>query len=761
MALQAALESEDWKSVRPGKISWSAADVKATAVDLKASLPLSVTQVITAKEWRGGPLVQLEDTISRPAASDLIVNYWFIKAFVRKCPDKVPSAFFVADVILYMDRLFCERLLIAQNPGENKKSLAGEEGKKIKAKSHGHADESSSDNGDEQAESVHGSSDGHLPPAQEQVEGDSVACPADDDVKMVEAAESDDELDATTLPGPGDVASLADDDEEMPPLAHPSPERDQANEEADEESSSSYGGYDCFFESPECGNSGPPRNELIEMCLGLMQYLSQEHPDIMKCLGGRHFHMVNYMDHCEWSFSRFSIRATSWLSTKEHFARWLKRFNELNRTSDCNKVLDGRANADLTAETHAAAGIVCRKPAEEALGFKRAREESTAGAPNGAGEGAKATEPKAKKPKNGEEQKREKTEELTIAGDKFKTYDLKALQAIEVLLKNKAFVVKRIGAPANGIVGEGKDNCQVAAVFKVETRGLVSLGREPTFVSIDGWDRVKLLALKRRANASMPFKQNGAAGKPTTWKQKHKQSVLAGLRFMKAPMVLAALCSLMFANSQLNFKPLDHLELFAGVHSITSGEWKESRHAIPMDLTYDKDGGQDILTPVGFCNMLYQVLSLRPGGALWSAPVCSSSRGSTQRRTDNPMGCTSSPSVAAGNLMVARLTILLAIAVAKRCMWPLEQPVNSLLDGHVLFQQFLRLKQVTCYRVSTSLSWFGADTRKPLWVYSSRREIQELNDFADRSLRPENQSEMIVRYEDSEGKQRIKGGSLT
>ena len=64
----------------------------------------------------------------------------------------------------------------------------------------------------------------------------------------------------------------------------------------------------------------------------------------------------------------------------------------------------------------------------QALGFKRAREESTAGAPNGAGEGAKATEPKAKKPKNGKEQKREKTEELTIAGDKFKTYDLKALQ---------------------------------------------------------------------------------------------------------------------------------------------------------------------------------------------------------------------------------------------------------------------------------------------------------------------------------------------
>lgn len=39
-----------------------------------------------------------------------------------------------------------------------------------------------------------------------------------------------------------------------------------------------------------------------------------------------------------------------------------------------------------------------------------------------------------------------------------------------------------------------------------------------------------------------------------------------------------------------------------------------------------------------------------------------------------------------------------------------------------------------------------------------RREIQELNDFADRSLRPENQSEMIVRYEDSEGNSGSRGG---
>ena len=36
------------------------------------------------------------------------------------------------------------------------------------------------------------------------------------------------------------------------------------------------------FESPECGNSGPARAELVEMCLGLMQFLSQHHPEIMR-----------------------------------------------------------------------------------------------------------------------------------------------------------------------------------------------------------------------------------------------------------------------------------------------------------------------------------------------------------------------------------------------------------------------------------------------------------------------------------------------
>lgn len=48
---------------------------------------------------------------------------------------------------------------------------------------------------------------------------------------------------------------------------------------------------------------------------------------------------------------------------------------------------------------------------------------------------------------------------------------------------------------------------------------------------------------------------------------------------------------------------------------------QEQRSAVPMDINFSPD--QDIMSDVGFSNMLYQVLNLKPGAALWAAPVCS------------------------------------------------------------------------------------------------------------------------------------------
>ena len=107
--------------------------MKKVAFDLKMHLPIGVVQVLTDKSWQGGPLVQLEDMISRPTAADLVLNASFLKPFLRHSPDRVPSAFFVGDVMMYLDKCFIDGLLLPREEGESKRTLAAEEGKKVKA----------------------------------------------------------------------------------------------------------------------------------------------------------------------------------------------------------------------------------------------------------------------------------------------------------------------------------------------------------------------------------------------------------------------------------------------------------------------------------------------------------------------------------------------------------------------------------------------------------------------------------------------------
>ena len=148
--------------------------------------------------------------------------------------------------------------------------------------------------------------------------------------------------------------------------------------------------------------------------------------------------------------------------------------------------------------------------------------------------------------------------------------------------------------------------------------------------------------------------------------------------------------------------------------------------------------------------------------------------------------------------MVGRVVIILLIAMAKKVWWCLEQPKGSLLEGHDLFQKMLYLRHVSVTRVCCSLGHFGADSLKPVWIYSSNLahaqnyimmeflsffvhtqvtkpitqyflpmparqspgepRASQINDYADRSLRPSNPN-MVTHYEDSSGRARVKGGS--
>ena len=102
------------------------------ACNIKQGLPLAVAQVLSAPEWKGGALVQLEDTVSTPKAEDIVLNQPWIFPFIKKFRDCVPSQFFAADAVLYLDQLYSGPLLVPTEEGDSKVSLAVSESKKIK-----------------------------------------------------------------------------------------------------------------------------------------------------------------------------------------------------------------------------------------------------------------------------------------------------------------------------------------------------------------------------------------------------------------------------------------------------------------------------------------------------------------------------------------------------------------------------------------------------------------------------------------------------
>ena len=58
------------------------------------------------------------------------------------------------------------------------------------------------------------------------------------------------------------------------------------------------------------------------------------------------------------------------------------------------------------------------------------------------------------------------------------------------------------------------------------------------------------------------------------------------------------------------------------------------------------------------------------------------------------MGDTTHKSVQDANCMVARVIVLLVLCQARKIRWVLEQPVNSLLAQHMMFQELLRMREV-------------------------------------------------------------------
>ena len=198
----------------------------------------------------------------------------------------------------------------------------------------------------------------------EDVEGcDSQECEKGD---VVDSQECDDGFDGQILSEGEETLSLNGEkrvalEEEVPPT---SPDSSEESEEGFV-TPDPVGWNEAYFTSPIFGNSGPPRDELLEMCMGLMQYLQTTYPSLGKTFaceiqlklwmfvvanGWCVFYsnelykhsviqcslipvrsdiLIPYMEHCEWAYARFGIKASNWLSTMDYFEAWEARFKKL------------------------------------------------------------------------------------------------------------------------------------------------------------------------------------------------------------------------------------------------------------------------------------------------------------------------------------------------------------------------------------------------------------------------------------------------
>ena len=111
------------------------------------------------------------------------------------------------------------------------------------------------------------------------------------------------------------------------------------------------------------------------------------------------------------------------------------------------------------------------------------------------------------------------------------------------------------------------------------------------------------------------------------------------------------------------------------------------------------------------------------------APTCSSflwlTRKVTKRCRVYPLGDSSSQFVNDGNLTVSRLVLLLEMVVFRLAIFVVEQPISSVLECLPRFQAFLLKHEV--FKIYVRLSDFGADSAKPIYLYTNARSCRVIN----------------------------------
>lgn len=125
-------------------------------------------------------------------------------------------------------------------------------------------------------------------------------------------------------------------------------------------------------------------------------------------------------------------------------------------------------------------------------------------------------------------------------------------------------------------------------------------------------------------------------------------------------------------------------------------------------MDYIDDAAHDLLGEIGFMYAVRQLLRIREGGLAFFGMPCNSfswmSSSQHQRCLSSPFGNAHYGWVWAGNILGARMCLLLALCVARGVKFFVENPMRSSLPCFPYLAHILSFKEVGPIRVH----WWGS-----------------------------------------------------
>ncbi|CAJ1372520.1 unnamed protein product [Effrenium voratum] len=712
-----------WKSVRHGKVPWTEEQVEQLAVEQMKLIPERACRLIRDESFRGGDLVYLPNALARPTYKELSRNYVWVRIWASQFPEKAPSVFLIADVLQRLDQKFAGNLL--QHTDKCRAERAGEEAGRIRKLLS--ALRYLFRNGTGSPDPKVAELKGLLRPspsskARRMSKGSSLG-DADTSASAEDSAELTDEDAADgnegALDGCGGLAPASSDEENS------DEESESGDEEGGEEVRGEKSGDEEGGEEARGEKSGDEE-------------------------GGE------------------DVRGEK--SGDEEGGEEVRGEKSGDEVSGGEEVSDGKEVRGEEAEDDGEAALASSQDSEKTLRL-------------GQGDSPRAVVAISPSTPCNETQLPSPDQPLLdqTAPDHADTNELLKVSNgycsdEDGSEENAPMETQYVLVPKPAL--ERKRSC-VDVVAESEQAAKRSRQEEVDTAYDCAKPRVKKADPGRSRAPGKATKKGKKQNPPrATFKRGHTKKVKAVKGGADAAPgssdadqeVVAILVSLLFAKPLVFTPLLDHVELFAGQMSVSIGEMEENRCAVALDLEMGKSGemGEDaynMLHPIGFAHSLFQVCRLKPGrSGLLAAPVCSTwvymSRGSTGRSLGNPGGDPRFPATNSGNVLCSRTLVLLWIAAALQCWWVLEQPQGSLMEHYAPFQAFL--KRVRAWRHRMKMLDYGGPSAKPTWLYSSRKEIEHLEQFAPRHLpavdRDREPCEMVIHYKDTKGIDRIKGG---